>query len=212
MDYRDNKINAYIHDQIVVQYLSGDFKRTFKWNVPELTKGAGHGYGIGFLVQHVIRKTVSTSNDINAEYRDDNDFNSDYWEAWEIRNNKVILSHDSTHNYDDCWTTPIPDIWKMIDVPDGTKADYYRGNAEKRKNSNGITFMAGHVYWAPIGSALHKIVMNTFVIGAVLQSGELPSAWEVKDYKKFDIVFSHRFVHSWEIGNPNDWTRFGFPE
>lgn len=211
LDYRDGKINTYILNQRVVKYPSGDFERTFKWNVPELTKNAGHGYGYGLLVQHIIRKTVSTSSDINTKYGSDEDFNSDYWEAWEVKKNTVILP-DNPHSYDDCWRTPIPVMWRMIDLTDEKKAYHYIGNAQERKNSNGITFIAGHVYWAPLGSTLQKIVMNTFAVGTVKQAGDLLSAWKVEGYEEFDIVFSHRFVHSWEIGNPTDWTRFGLPE
>ena len=127
----------YVKDEVFTRYLNGDFCRKFYWNVQELTKDSK--IKSGYIVQHIIRKTI----DSKKLYTNNDNYNHDYWEAWIVKNNKIMLDSNDFH---DCWKPPLNSI-----SANAYECDLKEHGIE-RVNSNGTIYMEGHVYWAPLGS------------------------------------------------------------
>lgn len=173
----------YIVDERITRYKSGDFIRKFYWNPAAINNDSD--VKTGYIVQHIKRQT-----DDNKGLFSGCDLNHEYWEAWEVKENKVQLKDNGFH---DRWSTPI----EFFNVP---SIEYsIRENAKERIGSSGRTDMEGYVYWAPLDSELYKIVKDTFQKGLVVYAAELLSAWTVPDDNRFVPVFSHSFSHSWDI-------------
>lgn len=180
---------GHIQWEQVTRYLGGDFDRKILWNVSAFTESSH--VSAGYIVQHIFRKTEDTKGTFVGA-----DYNHDYWEAWKVNNNRIILEEDT--GYHDRWTT----AFSLFTVP---AMEYcIRQNAEKRRDSSGHTEMEGYVYWAPLGSDLFHIVQKTFKVGKVIWAGQLLSTEKITEYQKFKYVFHHMIRHPWNIDETAD--------
>ncbi len=176
-------------DEKITRFINGAFSREFRWDTSSITNGSQTNSG--YIVQHIIRKTRTTT----GLYDDEESYNHKYWEAWPVKENKIALPD---YGFDDMWTSDIPQGWDYYTT--AARKDYLEELFQKRRNSAGVIFISAKVYWAPQGSDLEEIVRNTFNV-KILWARDLPAAWDVPNYHVFTPLFSNSFCSYWNLDN-----------
>lgn len=146
------------------------------WNTAEICNQDQNGY----IVQHMrITNPFDFIGNL-SEY-------TEYFEAWLVKDGKVVGGPDNIDACDDNWS-PIPE--------DFITSDSIKNQILAAQDSC-ITYDAS-VYWIPAGSEEFKDIQNWKAI-PTLPSNELPAAFEYKkDISKYHICDRH---YTWDYKN-----------
>ena len=171
-----------ITNEIINEYPNGFFERTFKWNESKIEK-----LGNGYLVQKIERKTTASYNfDCSGK-----EYNHTYFEAWKVRNGKIVYNLDCEEPYDDKW---VYSAFAMGDMFGAKMKDY-----KSKYQTAGVVRILGTVFFAAEGSSAEKEVEEKFVKGEIPFALDLPSSFVFESEKDLSPIFEHSICGAWDL-------------
>lgn len=180
-----------ICNERTVRSKNGCFERSICWDKDQLKL-----LGDGFLIQKVIRQTVTKGSFFPSDSTEDV-FNHTYYEAWKLKNGAPVYEGSANLNYDDCWLYTITNIFD----PFGAVLKDY----SSKYNSSGTITMTGILYFISKKHSFSHCILSSFSEGKVPFAGNLLSAYNCAVENHVQPMFEHHFSHSWKLDEDNEF-------
>ena len=147
----------YYSIQKEVDYENGCFDLLINWNVPQIIQGQSEKSG--YIVQKIRRETQASETFMNSVSREIDNFQHEYYEAWEVDKGIIILDKD--YGFHDEWSYKVGAYSGMLE-------DY-----KIKYRTCGRVKVTGLVYWIGKDMPEYDAIQKVFRKGAIKCAGEL---------------------------------------